>query len=144
MKLLMENWRGYLNEDPERKSPDGIKNAIKDLTQQVVNTGGNPTGMKAIKRPLSDKNKDEISAPPGAPGGGSIGAGALEEAFAKEEMGMYPWLEKIAGKSWSEVGEILESEFKYVGRGSFREVYSPIGDDDVVIKYIYNVKNLFF
>ena len=127
-----------LNEAPKRKSAAGIKKAIKDLTQQGGNTGGNPTGMKAVKRPLGDKDKDEISAPPGAPGGGSIGAGALEEAFEKEEMSMYPWLEKIAGKSWSEAGEILESEFEYIGRGSFREVYSPIGDDDVVIKYIYN------
>lgn len=126
------------NESIKRKSAAGIKKAIKDLTQQGGNTGGNPTGMKAVKRPLGDKDKDEISAPPGAPGGGSIGAGALEEAFEKEEMSMYPWLEKIAGKSWSEVGETLESEFKYVGGGSFREVYSPIGDDDVVIKYIYN------
>ena len=87
------------NESIERKSAAGIKKAIKDLTQH----GGNPTGMKAVKRPLGDKDKDEISAPPGAPGGGSIGAAALEEAFEKEEMGMYPWLEKIVGKSYTEV-----------------------------------------
>jgi len=127
-----------MNEAVKRKSAAGIKKAIKDLTQQGGNTGGNPTGMKAVKRPLGDKDKDEISAPPGAPGGGSIGAGALEEAFEKEEMGMYPWLEKISGKSWPEVGETLESEFKYVGGGSFRDVYSPKGDDDIVIKYVYD------
>ena len=80
MKLLLENWREYLEEAPKRKSAAGIKKAIKDLTQQGGNTGGNPTGMKAVKRPLGDKDEDEISAPPGAPGGGSIGHGALEEA----------------------------------------------------------------
>ena len=127
-----------LNEAPKRKSAAGIKKAIKDLTQQGGNTGGNPTGMKAVKRPLGDKDKDEISAPPGAPGGGSIGTAALEEAFEKEEMSMYPWLEKIAGKSWSEVGETLQSEFKYIGGGSFRNVYSPRGDDDIVIKFVYD------
>ena len=102
------------NESMERKSAAGIKKAIKDLTQQGGNTGGNPTGMKAVKRPLGDKDKDEISAPPGAPGGGSIGAGALEEAFEKEEMGMYPWLEKKAGqrpeKYWSLNLSILVEE----------------------------------
>ena len=127
-----------MNEAVKRKSAAGIKKAIKDLTQQGGNTGGNPTGMKAVKRPLGDKDEDEISAPPGAPGGGSIGHGSLEEAFEKEEMSMYPWLEKIAGKSRSEVEEILKSEFKYIGGGSFRNVYSPIGDEDIVIKFVYD------
>lgn len=136
MKLLIENWREYLNEAPKRKSAAGIKKAIKDLTQQGGNTGGNPTGMKAVKRPLGDKDEDEISAPPGAPGGGSIGHGALEESFEKEEYGMYPWLEKIANKSLPEVQNTLDREFDYVGGGSFRDVYAPKGDKDVVIKVI--------
>ena len=46
------------------------------------NTGGNPTGYKRIDDPLQGKKKkDDISAPPGAPGGG-IGPALEEEVEA--------------------------------------------------------------
>jgi hypothetical protein len=76
----MDKWFRLLAE--ERASAAGIKRSIKTLTQQGGNEGGNPTGMKKVEDPLKDKDdKDKISAPPGAPGGGSVGApgGALEE-----------------------------------------------------------------
>lgn len=81
----MDKWFRYINEvrteGKSRKSPEEIERAIDTLTGQGGNEGGNPTGMKKVKDPLKDKDdEDEISAPPGAPGGGSIGtAGAMEE-----------------------------------------------------------------
>ena len=77
----MDKWFRLLAE--ERRSADGIKKSIKDLTQQGGNEGGNPTGMKKVTAPLKGKDDaDEISAPPGAPGGGSVRAPgpSLEEA----------------------------------------------------------------
>lgn len=78
----MDKWFRLLAE--ERASTAGIKKSIKVLTQQGGNEGGNPTGMKKVDDPLRDKDdRDKISAPPGAPGGGSVGAPgpSLEEAM---------------------------------------------------------------
>ena len=120
-----------------RGDPAELKKDIDGYLNTGPQKGGSP--YKNVEKHLKGKKKkSEISAPPGAPGGGSIGHGSLEEAFEKEEMSMYPWLEKIAGKSRSEVEEILKSEFKYIGGGSFRNVYSPRGDDDIVIKFVYD------
>ena len=76
----MDKWFRYINET--RSSVTGIKRSIKTLTDMGGNTGGNPTGYKRISDPLKGKKKkSDISAPPGAPGGGSVGAPgpALEE-----------------------------------------------------------------
>jgi predicted nucleotidyltransferase len=76
----MDKWFRYLKET--RSSAAGIKRSIKTLTDMGGNTGGNPTGYKRIDDPLQGKKKkNDISAPPGAPGGGSVGASgpALEE-----------------------------------------------------------------
>ena len=76
----MDKWFRFLNET--RSSPAGIRRSIKTLTDMGGNTGGNPTGYKRISDPLQGKeDKDDVSAPPGAPGGGSVGAPgpALEE-----------------------------------------------------------------
>ncbi len=70
------NWRDFVDvvrregQAPPRKSVAGVKKAIKKLTGQGGNTGGNPTGMKRVTKPLGDKeDEDEMSAPPGVPGG---------------------------------------------------------------------------
>lgn len=130
----MENWRKFLKEAPERKSSAGIKKAIKDLTQQGGNTGGNPTGMTAVKEPLGDKDKDEISAPPGAPGGGSIGHLEEQEDIDYTEERYFPWL--IPLRDFGTF--ILEDRelFKQVGKGSYRVTYSPVEDPAYVIKKV--------
>jgi hypothetical protein len=79
----MDKWFRYINEirtnEDSRKSPKAIEKSIKTLTGLGGNTGGNPKGMKKVKDPLGDKeDEDEVSAPPGAPGGGSVGT-AVEE-----------------------------------------------------------------
>ena len=70
------NWRDFVDavrnegHSPPRKSVAGVKKAIKKLTGQGGNTGGNPTGMKRVRDFLPDKDDEEdMSAPPGAPGG---------------------------------------------------------------------------
>ena len=79
----MDKWFRLLREE-RRASAAGIKKSIKDLTQQGGNEGGNPSGMKKVTDPLKGKDdKDDISAPPGAPGGGSVGTG-LEESEIEE------------------------------------------------------------
>lgn len=136
MKLLMENWRKYLNEAPKRKSADGIKKAIKDLTQQGGNTGGNPTGMKAVKRPLGDKDEDEISAPPGAPGGGSIGHLEESEGSNTDDEKYFQWLIPLR-----EIGtQALKDKetFKRMGSGGYRIVFYPLSDPTFVIKAAKN------
>ena len=81
----MDKWFRYLKES--RSSAAGIKRSIKTLTDMGGNTGGNPTGYKRMDDPLQGKkNKKDISAPPGAPGGGAIGnpGPALEEEVEPE------------------------------------------------------------
>lgn len=76
----MDKWFRYLNET--RSSPAGIRRSIKTLTDMGGNTGGNPTGYKRMDDPLQGKKKkSDISAPPGAPGGG-IGPALEEEVEA--------------------------------------------------------------
>jgi len=66
-----------------RSSAAGIKKSIKSLTDTGGNTGGNPTGYQRMDDPLQGKKKkSDISAPPGAPGGG-IGP-ALEEEVEED------------------------------------------------------------
>ena len=66
-----------------RSSAAGIKKSIKSLTDTGGNTGGNPDGYERMDDPLQGKKKKkDISAPPGAPGGG-IGP-ALEEEVESE------------------------------------------------------------
>ena len=76
----MDKWFRFLNET--RSSPAGIRRSIKTLTDMGGNTGGNPTGYKRMDDPLQGKKKkSDISAPPGAPGGG-IGPALEEEVEA--------------------------------------------------------------
>tara|TARA_Y100000593_G_scaffold85105_1_gene161694 strand:+ start:141 stop:1115 length:975 start_codon:yes stop_codon:yes gene_type:complete len=81
---------------PSRKSAAGIKSAIQQLTGQGGNEGGNPTGMTKVKKPLKKKrNRDDISAPPGAPAGGAIGnpgPAAIEEDVEEASFEIHPTL----------------------------------------------------
>jgi len=69
----MDKWQKFLREarkldNPPRKSAAGIRRSIGALTQQGGETKGSP--YKKVKDPLEGKeDEDEISAPPGAPGG---------------------------------------------------------------------------
>jgi len=76
-----------------RSSAAGIKRSIKTLTDMGDNTGGNPTGYSRMDDPLQGKKKKkDISAPPGAPGGG-IGP-ALEEEVEPESFNVHNDLER--------------------------------------------------
>jgi len=87
----MDKWFRYINET--RSSVTGIKRSIKTLTDMGGNTGGNPTGYKRVSDPLQGKKKkSDISAPPGAPGGG-IGP-ALEEEVEPESFNTHNDLEE--------------------------------------------------
>ena len=91
----MDKWFRYLNET--RSSPAGIRRSIKTLTDMGGNTGGNPTGYKRMSDPLKGKKKkSDISAPPGAPGGGAIGnpGPALEEEVEPESFNVHNDLEE--------------------------------------------------
>jgi hypothetical protein len=68
----MNKWWKYLNEvrtdNPPRKSVAGVKRSVGAIAQQGGQTKGSP--YKTVKDPLPDKeDEDEMSAPPGAPGG---------------------------------------------------------------------------
>ena len=69
----MNKWQEFLKEarkldNPPRKSASGIRRSIGALTQQGGETKGSP--YKDVEDPLEGKeDEDEISAPPGAPGG---------------------------------------------------------------------------
>jgi hypothetical protein len=69
----MNKWQEFLREarkldNPPRKSAAGIRRSIGALTQQGGETKGSP--YKDVEDPLEGKeDEDEISAPPGAPGG---------------------------------------------------------------------------
>ncbi len=72
-------WRDFVasvrtegQSSPSRKSAAGIKKSIKTLTQTGPQKDGSP--FKNVKDPLEDKDDEkDISAPPGAPGGGAVG-----------------------------------------------------------------------
>jgi len=69
----MDKWQKFLREarktnNPPRKSAAGIRRSIGALTQQGGETKGSP--YKSVDDPLEGKEDEEdISAPPGAPGG---------------------------------------------------------------------------
>lgn len=96
----MDKWFRYLNESrrASRKSPAGIRRSIKALTGLGGNEGGNPTGMKKVKNTLKGKkSRNDISAPPGAPGG-------LEEEVEAETFEKQPALED---RFWKQNGTKL-------------------------------------
>jgi hypothetical protein len=124
----MDKWFKYLNETrygkrsfgkvaktpapaSSRSSAAGIKRSIKTLTDMGGNTGGNPSGYKRMDDPLQGKKKKkDISAPPGAPGGGSVGAPgpALEEG--EVEADSFEMNDELEPRFWR--GEELNSKLR--------------------------------
>ena len=75
-KLIAQR-EGELSEG--RGGPEELKNDIANILNTGLQTKGSP--YKNVKKHLEDKDeKSDISAPPGAHGGGSIGHGPLEES----------------------------------------------------------------
>jgi hypothetical protein len=111
----MDKWFRFLNET--RSSPAGIRRSIKTLTDMGGNTGGNPTGYKRISDPLQGKeDKDDVSAPPGASGGGSVGAAgpALEEEVEADSFRINDELEPRIWDGMRMKEEIREPMLKIV------------------------------
>ena len=117
--MAFNSWKDFvrtMNEAPRRSSPAGIRQAIGALVGSGRHTGGNPTGFKTHRKYLDDDEDDrnQISAPPGAPAGGSIGApgpAALEEEVEEESFEVQPELQpeiwQNADQLWPEVRERL-------------------------------------
>jgi len=84
----MNQWWQYIREGKEakRSSPQGIRKSMDRLLNKGPQKEGSP--YKNMKGYLKDKkNRNQISAPPGAPGGGAIGnpgPAALEEEVEPE------------------------------------------------------------
>jgi ribosomal protein S18 acetylase RimI-like enzyme len=77
VRLNNPEMEGDLNEG--RGDPAELKKDISDYLNTGPQKDGSP--YKNVKKHLKGKKKkSDISAPPGAPGGGSIGHGSLEES----------------------------------------------------------------
>ena len=81
----MDKWFKMLREERmSRGSPAGIRRAMSDFLDTGPQTGGSPYKDKDNEKPRlkGKKNRNQVSAPPGAPGGG-VGP-ALEEEVEPE------------------------------------------------------------
>ena len=118
MNRIFENWREYTKEGQvSRKSAAGIKKSIDALTGQGGNEGGNPTGMKKVTDPLQGKkNRKDISAPPGAPGG-------LEEQDIEEK-------KNKEGKEQGADGKACWDGYKYAGTEDGKDKCVPMEENE--------------
>ena len=77
----MDKWFRLLRE--ERASVAGLRKSMGDLLDKGPQTDGSPYDEEDDEDPRlkGKKNRNQVSAPPGAPGGGSVGAAgpSLEE-----------------------------------------------------------------
>lgn len=82
----MDKWFRLLAE--ERASVAGLRNSMSDLLDKGPQKDGSPYKDEDDEKPRlkGKKNRNQVSAPPGAPGGGSVGAAgpALEESDIEE------------------------------------------------------------
>ena len=70
----MDKWFKMLREERmSRGSPAGIRRAMSDFLDTGPQTGGSPYKDKDNEKPRlkGKKNRNQVSAPPGAPGGGA-------------------------------------------------------------------------
>ena len=109
--MSFDKWREFLNEAPRRGSPAGIRRSLNALLNTGPHSDGSPY-KDADEYLKGKKNRNQISAPPGAPGGGSVGAagGALEEEVEEETFQMQPELQPEiwqGDQMWPEVRERL-------------------------------------
>ena len=118
MNKIFENWRTYTKEGQvSRKSAAGIKKSIDALTGHGGNEGGNPTGMKKVTDPLQGKkNRRDISAPPGAPGG-------LEERDIEEK-------KNKDGKEQGADGKACWDGYKYAGTEDGKDKCVPMEENE--------------
>ena len=118
MNKIFENWRAYTKEGQvSRKSAAGIKKSIDALTGHGGNEGGNPTGMKKVTDPLQGKkNRRDISAPPGAPGG-------LEERDIEEK-------KNKDGKEQGADGKACWDGYKYAGTEDGKDKCVPMEENE--------------
>ena len=112
--MSLDKWKEFLNETPRRGSPAGIRSSMAALLDSGEHTGGSPFDKKDDEKPRlkGKRNRNQVSAPPSAKGGGSIGAPgpALEEEVEEETFEMQPELQPeiwIDERMWPEVRERL-------------------------------------
>ncbi len=112
--MSFDKWREFLNENPKRSSPAGIRRSMGALLDSGEHTGGSPYDKKDDESPRlkGKRTRNQVSAPPGAEGGGSIGApgGALEEEVEEETFLMQSELQPEIWREeqmWPEVRERL-------------------------------------
>jgi len=83
----MDKWFKLLRE--ERASVAGLRKSMGDLLDKGSQTDGSPYDEEDDEDPRlkGKKNRNQVSAPPGAPGGGSVGAAgpSLEEDDARDQ-----------------------------------------------------------
>ena len=109
--MSFEKWREFLNEAPKRSSPAGIRRSLNTLLNTGPHSKGSPY-KDEDEHLKGKKNRNQISAPPGAPGGGSVGAPgpALEEEVEEETFQMQSELQPEIwhdNRMWPEVRERL-------------------------------------
>jgi hypothetical protein len=105
--MSFDKWREFLAEAPRRGSPAGIRRSLNTLLNTGPHSDGSPY-KDEDEHLKGKKNRNQISAPPGAPGGGSVGAsgGALEEEVEEETFEMQSELQPeiwIDNQMWPEV-----------------------------------------
>lgn len=83
--MSFDKWREFLNEAPRRGSPAGIRRSLNRLLRTGPQTGGSPYNEpeEFLK---GKKNRNQISAPPGAVGG-------LEEEVEEDSFTMHSELQ---------------------------------------------------
>ena len=96
--MSLDKWREFLAEAPRRGSPAGIRRSLNRLLRTGPQTGGSPYDEpeEFLK---GKKNRNQISAPPGA-------AGGLEEEVEEETFEMQDELQPEIwrrGNMWPEV-----------------------------------------
>jgi len=91
--MSFDKWREFLNEAPRRGSPAGIRRSLNTLLNTGPHSDGSPYEDEDAHL-KGKKNRNQIPAPPGARGGGSIGAGGgLEEEVEESSFEMRPELQ---------------------------------------------------
>ena len=102
--MSFDKWREFLAESPKRSSPAGIRRSLNTLLNTGPHSAGSP--FKDEDEHLKGKkNRNQISAPPGAPGG-------LEEEVEESSFEMQSELQPeiwLDNKMWPEVRERLLS-----------------------------------
>tara|TARA_Y100000004_G_scaffold196224_1_gene265568 strand:+ start:532 stop:1665 length:1134 start_codon:yes stop_codon:yes gene_type:complete len=128
----MDKWFRLLAE--ERASVAGLRKSMSDLLDKGPQTDGSPYDENDDEKPRlkGKKNRNQVSAPPGAPGGGSAGAPgpSLEEAAQDTRPAVEPTPFKSAAqrryKRSRQRGDIYSTR---AGHKNFKKVSGPFTTD---------------